>query len=335
MVFIFMTELSSAIIVGDVPAMFVILKNYWGAARGAAELSTGLARQKVLCQGIFPVAWLNYWPTDETNQSWDDTFGQGGEILVEAAASMASNFDMWHEEFVRTFSWNEFANPGCVRAMLLHWGPNAGGCEALLKSWKDCLQKLQQRSTSANPGMDTITYGIGACQSYTLMLLGRQDLAQEYLLHLGTDPEHADATMDIWKTFAGLIFRGRGATEGGFFSMEALSWNHKAVGIWIMDEDRLGGIGAASEMLLQCPDPEALCEVGQCFPTHEHGHFVCFTSTAFQVKHKTQTRSGRRFSRGVEMHSVTGGLLQALAHERIAESPNATAAQARTPPRCL
>ena len=212
MVFIFMTELSSAIIVGDVPAMFVILKNYWGAARGAAELSTGLAREKVLCQGIFPVAWLNYWPTDETNQSWDDTFGQGGEILVEAAASMASNFDMWHEEFVRTFSWNEFANPGCVRAMLLHWGPNAGGCEALLKSWKDCLQKLQQRSTSANPGMDTITYGIGSCQSYTLMLLGRQDLAQEYILHLGTDPEHADATVDSADVRRRLVTRVQWAT---------------------------------------------------------------------------------------------------------------------------
>ena len=50
MVFIFMTELSSAIIVGDVPAMFVILKNYWGAARGAAELSTGLAREKGCAQ---------------------------------------------------------------------------------------------------------------------------------------------------------------------------------------------------------------------------------------------------------------------------------------------
>jgi hypothetical protein len=282
MSFILVTEWSSAIIVGDVDALFESSRKFWGTA---LEVSTGSASKKMLCMGAWVIFYSEYWPINETNESWDKTFGQNGEVLVDAHSSMALNYESWHADTVHMLSVDALAMPGTtLRPMLFHWGPNTLRCNALLKSYQDCFQMLQKSSPdSRNAGFDTLTYCLGACHSYVFVLLGRQDLAQEHIIQLGTDPEHADATMDAWGAAIGEAIRPRGATEGGFLTVEAMAWFFKSVAVWAMDEDRLGDINSASDLMLQCPDPDALCKLGQCFPTHEHGHYVGLYGLAFTV----------------------------------------------------
>jgi hypothetical protein len=188
-------------------------------------------------------------PTD-----WDALCGRKGSLLLERIRMYTSEMRSWFNEVLM---WGELqrsltsllprchlcssldlcvlraclrtdANHSCGHHLLislLRFGP--GGHTGEIAEVTAAIVGPMAKERAPIEYMDFLW--TSCCVPWKLAMAGRADLARSLAKQLGADAAHADELLTELGRVLGTLIRPVGASEGGYWTAEAIAWHLKAV----------------------------------------------------------------------------------------------------------